>query len=180
MTNLDIRVLTFPRNPIVRGDRTHGLLSHNLTPVRIALVFFAPEESFHTIRNAEDLSALLAKCGERAWRSSRRNSASQSAWPFWQSAAWPGRIKRTVTGGKSVCKRRESRKLLRRQDRVRLQNHRHVNIIDFTGFSYTRDVYELRLPEIALLAKSAVGELYSIDGQKGYGVNDVRPSAKNS
>jgi hypothetical protein len=64
--NLDIRVLTFPLNPIVRGDRTHGLLSHNLTPVRSALVFFAPEESFHTIRNAEDLSALLAKCGERA------------------------------------------------------------------------------------------------------------------
>lgn len=30
------------------------------------LVFFSPEESFHTIRNAEDLSALLAKCGKRA------------------------------------------------------------------------------------------------------------------
>jgi hypothetical protein len=41
-------------------------LGHNLTPVRSALVFFAPEESFHTIRTAEDLSALLAKCGERA------------------------------------------------------------------------------------------------------------------
>ncbi len=30
------------------------------------LVFFSPEESFHTICNAEDLSALLDKCGERA------------------------------------------------------------------------------------------------------------------
>jgi len=39
-----------------------NLLSAN----KSALVFFAPEESFHTIRKAEDLSALLAKCGERA------------------------------------------------------------------------------------------------------------------
>jgi hypothetical protein len=39
-----------------------NLLSEN----KSTLVFFSPEESFHTIRNAEDLSALLAKCGERA------------------------------------------------------------------------------------------------------------------
>jgi len=39
-----------------------NLLSEN----KSALVFFSPEESFHTIRNAEDLSALLSKCGERA------------------------------------------------------------------------------------------------------------------
>jgi hypothetical protein len=39
-----------------------NLLSEN----KSALVFFSPEEAFHTIRNAEDLSALLAKCGERA------------------------------------------------------------------------------------------------------------------
>jgi hypothetical protein len=38
-----------------------NLLSEN----KSALVFFSPEESFHTIRNTEDLSALLAKCGER-------------------------------------------------------------------------------------------------------------------
>jgi SHS2 domain-containing protein len=39
-----------------------NLLSEN----KGALVFFSPEESIHTIRNAEDLSALLSKCGERA------------------------------------------------------------------------------------------------------------------
>ena len=39
-----------------------NLLSAN----KRVLVFFAPEESFHTIRKAEDLSALLAKCGARA------------------------------------------------------------------------------------------------------------------
>src|SRR5262245_22935343 len=39
-----------------------NLLSEN----KSALVFFSPEESFHTIRNAEDLSALLARCGARA------------------------------------------------------------------------------------------------------------------
>ncbi len=39
-----------------------NLLSEN----KSALVFFSPEESFHTIRNAEDLSALLDKCGARA------------------------------------------------------------------------------------------------------------------
>lgn len=39
-----------------------NLLSEN----KSALVFFSPDESFHTIRNAEDLSALLAKCGARA------------------------------------------------------------------------------------------------------------------
>jgi hypothetical protein len=96
------------------------------------------------------------------------------------SAAQLGRVKDPVTGGKPVCKRREARKLLRRQDRVRLQNHRHVNIIDFTGFSYARDVYEPRLSEDALLTRSAAGTLYPIDQQKDYGVNDVRFSAKNS
>jgi hypothetical protein len=30
------------------------------------LVFFSPEESFYTIRNAEDLPTLLAKCSARA------------------------------------------------------------------------------------------------------------------
>jgi hypothetical protein len=39
-----------------------NLLSEN----KRALVFFSPEESFHTICNAEDLSSLLAKCSERA------------------------------------------------------------------------------------------------------------------
>jgi hypothetical protein len=85
-----------------------------------------------------------------------------------------------VTGGKLVCKRPESRKLLRRQDRDGLQNRRRVNIIDFTGFSCTRDVYERRWPEDALLTKSDAGALYSIDGQKDYGVNDVRSSVENS
>jgi len=33
---------------------------------RNVLVFFSPARSFHTIRNAEDLSALLAKCGKQA------------------------------------------------------------------------------------------------------------------
>jgi len=37
-----------------------------LSEDKSTLVFFSPEESFHTIRNAEDLSALLAKCGKRA------------------------------------------------------------------------------------------------------------------
>ncbi len=32
---------------------------------RHVLVFFSPDQSFHTIRNAEDLSALLAKCGKQ-------------------------------------------------------------------------------------------------------------------
>jgi hypothetical protein len=39
-----------------------NLLSENNS----TLVFFSPEESFHTIRHAKDLSALLAKCGKRA------------------------------------------------------------------------------------------------------------------
>jgi len=39
-----------------------NLLSEN----KSALVFFSPEESFYTIRNAEYLSALLAKYGKRA------------------------------------------------------------------------------------------------------------------
>ena len=39
-----------------------NLMSEN----KSALVFFSPEEFFHTIRNAKDLSALLSKCGERA------------------------------------------------------------------------------------------------------------------
>lgn len=30
------------------------------------LVFFSPDRSFHTIRNDQDLSALLVKCGEQA------------------------------------------------------------------------------------------------------------------
>jgi len=38
-----------------------NLLSEN----KGTLVFFSPEGSFHTIRNAENLPALLAKCGER-------------------------------------------------------------------------------------------------------------------
>jgi hypothetical protein len=66
---------------------------------------------------------------------------------------------------KLVCKRREDRKLLGRQDRDGLQNRRRVNIIDFTGFSYARDVYQRRLPEAALFTKSAAGASYSIDGQ---------------
>lgn len=41
--------------------------------------------------------------------------------PFLLSAAWLGRVKEPVTGGKLVCKRREARKLLSRQDR-----HRHA------------------------------------------------------
>lgn len=32
---------------------------------RNVLVFFSPDRSFHTIRNTEDLSALLAKCGKQ-------------------------------------------------------------------------------------------------------------------
>jgi hypothetical protein len=67
---------------------------------------------------------------------------------------------------KLVCKRREDRKLLGRQDRDGLQNRRRVNIIDFTGFSYARDVYRRRLPEAALFTKSAAVAPYSIDGQR--------------
>ena len=85
-----------------------------------------------------------------------------------------------MTGGKLVCKRRESRKLLRRQDRDGLQNRRRVNIIDNTGFSYARDVNERRLMADALFTKSDAGALYSIDQQKDYGVNYVRFSAGNS
>jgi len=33
---------------------------------RNVLVFFSPDQSFHTIRNAQDLSALLVKCGKQA------------------------------------------------------------------------------------------------------------------
>jgi hypothetical protein len=68
---------------------------------------------------------------------------------------------------------------LRRQDRDRLQNRRLVNIIDFTSVSYARDVYERQWSEDALLTKNAVAELYFLDRQKVYGVNDVRFSAEN-
>ncbi len=51
---------------------------------RSVLVFFSPDQSFHTIRNAEDLSALLAQCGtrtvttfERKLRLSKRLSRSR-------------------------------------------------------------------------------------------------------
>ena len=77
--------------------------------------------------------------------------------PFLLSAARLGRVNEPVTGGKLVCKRREDRKLLGRQDRDGLQNRRRVNIIDFTGFSYARDVYQRRLPEAALLPKALRG-----------------------
>jgi SHS2 domain-containing protein len=36
-----------------------------LSETKSTLLFFSPEESFHTLRNAEDLSALLTKCGKR-------------------------------------------------------------------------------------------------------------------
>jgi hypothetical protein len=39
-----------------------NLLSEN----KSILVFFSPEGTFHTIRKADDLSALLTKCGEQA------------------------------------------------------------------------------------------------------------------
>jgi hypothetical protein len=68
-----------------------------------------------------------------------------------------------VSGAKLVCKRREARKLLGRQDRDGLQNRRRVNIIDFTGFSHARDVYERWWLENALLTKSAAAAIYSID-----------------
>ncbi|MCI0660570.1 MAG: hypothetical protein L0220_05795 [Acidobacteria bacterium] len=38
-----------------------NLLCENMS----TLVFLSPDESFHRIRNAEDFSTLLAKCGER-------------------------------------------------------------------------------------------------------------------
>ena len=60
---------------------------------------------------------------------------------------------RLLPAGEPVRKRREFRKHLRRQDRNRLQNRRHVNIVDFTGVSYARDVYERRRPEDAMLTK---------------------------
>jgi hypothetical protein len=60
---------------------------------------------------------------------------------------------RLLPAGEPVRKRHESRKHLRRQDRVRLQNSSLVNIIDFTGVSYARDVNERRRPEDALLTK---------------------------
>jgi len=87
---------------------------------------------------------------------------------------------RLLPGGKLVRKHSESRKHLRRQDRDRLQNSRHVNIVDFTGVSYARDVYERRRLEDALLTKSIAAGLYSLNRQKVYGVNDVRFLAENS
>jgi len=87
---------------------------------------------------------------------------------------------RLLLAGEPVRKRRESRKHLRRQDRDRLQNRRHVNIVDFTGVIYARDVYERRRPEDALLTKSVAAGLYSLNRQKVYGVNDVKFLAENS
>ena len=49
-----------------RSKGTLNNLLNLLSANKSALVFFAPEESFHTIRNPENLSALLAKCGARA------------------------------------------------------------------------------------------------------------------
>jgi hypothetical protein len=69
---------------------------------------------------------------------------------------------------------------LRRQDRDRLQNRRHVNIVDSTDVSYARDVNERRRPEDALLTKSVAAALYSLNRQKVYGVNDMRFLAANS
>jgi hypothetical protein len=54
---------------MVWDGKSKGTLNNVLNLLdenKSALVFFSPEESFHTIRNAEDLSALLAKCSKRA------------------------------------------------------------------------------------------------------------------
>jgi hypothetical protein len=87
---------------------------------------------------------------------------------------------RLLTAGELVRKRSEHRKHLRRQDRDRLQNRRLVNIVDFAGVSYARDVYERRRPEDALLTKSVAAGLYSLNRLKVYGVNDMRFLAENS
>ena len=87
---------------------------------------------------------------------------------------------RLLPTGEPIRKRNESGKHLRRQDRDRLQSRRHVNIVDFTGVSYARDVYELWRPEDALLTKSVAARLYSLNRQKVYGVNDKRFLAANS
>jgi hypothetical protein len=87
---------------------------------------------------------------------------------------------RLLPPGEPVRKCRQSRKHLRRQDRDCLQNHRLVNIIDFTGVSYVCDVYESWRLEDTLLTKCVAAGLYSIYRQKVYGVNDVRSSAENS
>jgi hypothetical protein len=92
----------------------------------------------------------------------------------------PARAMRLLPAGEPVRKRREIRKHLRRQDRDRLQSRRHVNIVDFTGVSYARDVYELWRPEDALLTKSVAAGGYSFNRQKVYGINDVRFLAENS
>jgi hypothetical protein len=68
---------------------------------------------------------------------------------------------------------------LRRQDRVRLQNRRHVNIIDYTGVTYARDVNERLRPEEALSTKSVAAGLYSLNRLKVYGVNDMGFLAEN-
>ena len=49
--------------------KSRGTLNNILNMLdesRNVLVFFSPDESFHTIRNADDLSTLLAKCGKPA------------------------------------------------------------------------------------------------------------------
>ena len=54
---------------MVWDGKSKGTLNNVLNLLdenKSVLVFFSPEESFHTIRNAEDLSALLAKCSKRA------------------------------------------------------------------------------------------------------------------
>lgn len=54
---------------MVWDGKSKGTLNNVLNLLcenKSTLVFFSPDESFHTIRNAEDFSALLAKCDERA------------------------------------------------------------------------------------------------------------------
>jgi hypothetical protein len=54
---------------MVWDGKSKGTLNNVLNLLdenKSALVFFSPEESFHTIRNAEDISAILAKCNKRA------------------------------------------------------------------------------------------------------------------
>jgi hypothetical protein len=54
---------------MVWDGKSKGTLNNVLNLLcenKSTLVFFSPDESFHRIRNAEDFSALLAKCGERA------------------------------------------------------------------------------------------------------------------
>lgn len=114
---------------MVRGGRTRGLPSSLSLPLD------------HVLRQSTPICIFLQFAFRRGDRSESEAKLASA------------RAMRLLPAGEPVRKRHESRKHLRRQDRVRLQNSSLVNIIDFTGVSYARDVNERRRPEDALLTK---------------------------